>query len=130
MITYATSEVVPTDALCQWQIHAVKAIVECSLLSANWDTYGSPAPTRVAKDRAINLVRSVGFEYLPTPDVVAVAGGGIQLEWVSGQRQLELEVLPDGAVQFLKTEDGDPLEEGPVKGPAHVDSLLTWLTSV
>lgn len=130
MSTYATSQVVPTDALTQWQIHAIKAVLECSLLPANWNTYGSPAPTPVSVNSAIDLVRSVGFEYLPAPDVVAVAGGGIQLQWVAGRRELELEVLPDGTVEFLKTQDGDPLDEGSVKGSAHVDSLLTWLTAV
>ena len=97
-------------------------------LPENWDSYGS----RSIDDRAIacSLVLLIQAELEKThaPHVCPVPGGGVQLEWQSGQRALELEALPDGSAQFLRV-DGETMDEGPLdpSDPLRVRSLIRWL---
>ena len=121
--------VVPVDLLSQWQVQAVKMVLQTANLLENWDTYGSAAPTPAAVDTAMALIMQIDLEDIPVPYVVPVPGGGIQLEWIMNQRELELEVLPDGSVEFLKTESGQPTQEGPLAraSPPEIASLVAWL---
>lgn len=115
----------------QWETQAVKGVLRIQKLPSNWDSYGSPAPTRKAVDASLMLLWQIirlGLEDLPVPHVVPVSGGGIQLEWQVGRRELELEVLPDGSAEFLKVEDGDPITEGPLEGWM-MPALFGWLSS-
>lgn len=130
VLTSPWSEMVPVDGLSHWQIQALKGVLQTVHLPNNWDSYGSPPPSPVARNTAIKLITHFDFDDLPAPDIVPVVGGGIQFEWIVGQRELELEILPDGAVEFLKTEGSRPLEEGRLMAESgHLGSLLAWLTS-
>lgn len=130
VLTSPWSEMVPVDGLSHWQIQALKGVLQTVHLPNNWDSYGSPPPSLVARNTAIELIMHFDFDDLPTPDVVPVVGGGIQFEWIVGQRELELEILPDGAVEFLKAEGGRPPEEGRLMAElGHLGSLLAWLTA-
>jgi hypothetical protein len=64
----------------------------------------------------------------PEPRVVPVPGGGLQFEWQTATRELELEVLPDGSVEFL-TVAGEHMQEGPVSSDQaeEVRRLIGWL---
>jgi len=65
------------------------------------------------------------------PRVIPVSGGGVQLEWSFGVREIEIEVDDDGLVEYLKTERGRPIEESQI-GLADltgIRSLLMWLTT-
>lgn len=125
-----TLEVVPGGNLGTWQVQAVKRVFQTAELSANWDSYGSPPLSAQAVRTAISVILSVHLDDLPTPDVVPVPGGGIQLEWRMGSRELELEILPNGSLEFLKSEHGEPLEEGTLELSAiETTSLASWLLS-
>jgi len=70
------------------------------------------------------------FEDLPIPFVAPVSGGGIQLDWSVAGRELELHIMPDGSIQFLRAFGGEVLEEGPLKlSPIETRALFAWLTS-
>lgn len=125
----ATMLTVPVSGLSHWQIQALKGVLQTAHLQANWDSYGSPAPSPVTVNSAIQLLTSVGFDILPVPYIVPVVGGGIQFEWIVDRRELELEILPDGSADFLKSEGGTPLEEGALETIVHLEALLAWLTS-
>lgn len=120
-------DVIPVPDLSQRQVQAIKRLIEVLSLSENWDSYGSPPPNLNSVDVAIILLTKIDLDDIPIPHIVPVSGGGIQLEWSAAARELELEISHDGLVQYMKTEHGEPLEEGPTESVAHARSLLTWL---
>ena len=43
------------------------------------------------------------YDELPTAHVGPTIGGGLGIEWHNGSRELDLEILPDGTIEYLKT---------------------------
>lgn len=113
------------------QIQALQTVLRTASLPHDWDSYGSPPPSPMALAASVHLITAIDLDDLTIPDIFAVPGGGIQFEWRFGGRELELEVLPDSSLQFLKVERGVPLEEGQLKAGLYgeVSSLLSWLAS-
>lgn len=112
-----------------WELEALRGVFRAEALPRNWDSYGSPPPALVAVNRSLGLLRGIAdldLPDLPVPHVAPVRGGGIQFEWGVGQRELELEILPDGSVDYLKAEAGEAVEQGRLV-PAQVHPLLAWL---
>jgi hypothetical protein len=99
-------------------------------LPPNWDSYGSIPPTPQALRGAEGLLRLLTVEAFPSPQVVPVPGGGVQLEWQVGPRGLEVEIRPDGSIEYLKVE-GEFMEEGPLLAnqPDRLRELVRWLTA-
>jgi hypothetical protein len=97
-------------------------------LPENWDTYGSPPIAMYAIEGARYLAGLASQSGLPAGRAVPVRGGGIQLEWRLGVKELELEVTPGGAVEFLKV-SGDAMSEGalPAYRDSQVSDLMQWL---
>ena len=117
----------------QWAAETVKRVLALTSLPRNWDSYGSPPPSQVAIFASFGLLNSIPktvFEDLPIPFVAPVSGGGIQLDWNVGTRELELHIMPDGSTQFLRAHGGDVLDEGPLRlSPIETRALFAWLTS-
>jgi hypothetical protein len=75
------------------------------------------------------------YSELPTPYVGPAVGGGVGIEWRFGSRNLDLEILPDGSIEYLKAErkssgfDINDMEDGPVSpdNPKEVHTLIRWL---
>ena len=112
-----------------WELEALRGVFRAEALQRDWDSYGSPPPTLVAVNTSLSLLRGIAQLDLPdlaVPHVAPVPGGGIQLEWGAGERQLEFEILPDGSVDYLKAEGGGPVEQGTLTA-SRVHSLLAWL---
>ncbi len=125
------SGVILLTGLSQTQIQGLKKLAEVATLPQNWDSYGSPPPTQVSVEVAKILIKAIDCENLPPLRIVPVPGGGLQLEWNVGTRELELEILHDGSVEYLKSDRGEPLEEGRLV-PINLDevqTLLTWLSA-
>jgi len=113
-----------------WQVDAVKRILQFQLLRDNWDSYGGHPPSFDVILTAYSVVRNITLDDPPKPSIVPVPGGGIQFEWRKGRRELEIEVRPDGSIEYLKIEDGDPIGDGEELESAStgvVESLLSWL---
>lgn len=121
--------IVPTEELSQWQIQGIKRLREVLSLSENWDSYGSPPPTQLAADAAMDLLTRINIDHFVAPRVVPVSGGGLQLEWEIGERGLELLILDDGSVEYLTTERREPHEEGRIHLINEVRPLFLWLLS-
>lgn len=92
-----------------WYPSVSRRLRELSLYGPNWDSYDSPPPTAKAIQLTTGLLlwARIHSRDMPRPHLVPVSGGGIQLEWQLGSRELELEVLPDGYVEFLAVNDED-----------------------
>lgn len=112
-----------------WQTLALKEILQAAALPADWDTYGSPSPAPRLVDTCIALVGLVDYDDLPVPRVIPIPEGGIQFEWTTGERELEVAVLPEGHIEFLKIQGGEPVDEGKlsVRDYGQFLSLLTWV---
>jgi hypothetical protein len=117
-----------------WEIEPIRAVLHLQSLAHGWDRAGSPPPGEKAVELAIEIISCaarLGYDDIGAPHVFPVPGGGVQLEWLQGDRRLEVEVLPDGAAQFLTVKDGDPLKEGeyPLWPPTEAKTLFSWLIS-
>jgi hypothetical protein len=114
-----------------WELEALRGVFRTEALPRGWDSYGSLPPALVAVNRSLGLLRGIAeldLPDLPVPDVAPVPGGGIQFEWGVGQRELEFEILPDGSVEYLKAEGGEPVEQGAL-ALSRVHSILAWLVA-
>ena len=121
--------VIPTPQLSQWQIQGIKRLNEVLELPENWDSYGSRPVTRVAGDRAMEILTRSDIEYFLAPRVVPVSGGGLQLEWKSNNRSLEIEILDDGSIEYLTCED-EACREGRIHDLRELRPLFQWLLSL
>ena len=123
------SGVVVSSDLSRWQIEAVRKLFQLLALPPDWDSYGSPPPSEVAVRAAERLVLGIDLDYFVTPRIVPVSGGGVQLEWSVGSRELEIEIGDEGSAEYLKSLHTEPVEEGQVSlaDVPRIRSLLTWL---
>lgn len=133
-MTTTTNQSYYVRDLNEWQVDAVKKILSFQplTLTPNWDSYGSEPMNQRAIDVALNLVHDVGFRNIPAPRVIPVSGGGIQLEWVKENRELEVEIHPDGTIAYLVVHNGEPTSEDEIE-PREVllqtERLLSWLST-
>lgn len=112
--------------LNDWQIAAMKGIYKVQALEPNWDNEGGEPPSQEVVSFAKAIITSLPFEDLQISSVFPTPCGGIQFEWSEGQKELELEILPDCSLEFLKVENGRPAGEGPI-AISQVNSLFKWL---
>jgi hypothetical protein len=105
---------------------AIGRLRELSQLPDDWDGYGSPRVTAAAKRSAIALLAELRTYAIPGMHLDAVPGGGVQFEWAIGPRALEIEILPDGALEYLVAE-ADAMLEGSLNDPSTLLVLLRWL---
>jgi hypothetical protein len=90
------------------------------------------APARAALDRARQIALILDTDRSPAPFVFPTDVGGIQFEWKSDGRELDIEVLPEGThLSFLTLVGGKVTSEGeiPDNFERRVRSLLSWMVS-
>ena len=106
-------------------------LAQLSELPENWDGYGSPCVQPAVKETAVDLIHLLHKIGMPVPHFAPVSGGGIQLEWHKTDRELELEILPDGDVAFLKVNGSEEMEEGVLPRYFHVSvcELAKWFNA-
>lgn len=118
-----------------WLAEAHRSISRLAPLPENWDREGSPAPKPVVLDAAFRVLSEIESYEMPTAHIGPVSGGGLGIEWRLGERDLNLEILPDGSIEYLKAEktpsgfDVDQMEEGqiPLDQITRVHQLVRWL---
>ncbi len=120
------ADTISSFGLNEQQTETLKGLIRLKKLSENWDGESSLPPSPIALNCASELVLSVPFEDLHIPFVSPTSMGGVQLEWTQNGRELEIEFLPDGSMEFLTVVNGDPLSEGTITRE-QVPSLARWL---
>ena len=75
-------------------------------LRANWDGYGADSPKASAIDQAKALVQLLGVvrrdaDAFPGLYVAPTRNGGVLIQWEDQEAEHELEIEPDGSVEFL-----------------------------
>jgi hypothetical protein len=100
--------------IAQWFLDVLGRFKELSGLPANWDHHGAP-PVEVADlAEALKTLSGVMALNTPTPAIVPISGGGLQLEWHRAGLDVEI-------VVGLGDEDGlyfhDKASGGEWEGP-------------
>lgn len=134
---YQQTQITLHKAKSTWLQSTLKSLAEFRKLPDNWDSYNSPRITRAACQALRDILLQIDDNSLPEPFVCPVPGGGLQLEWEVGKRELELEFLPDGSIEFLTVDKNanhleDSMTEGKVDGEniiVIVQRVLEWLVS-
>lgn len=97
-------------------------------LENNWDGEGGEPINQRILAIAGELLFPLSRIQPPVPRIAPVLGGGVQFEWRVQDRELEIEILPDGSVEYLTIEGRDTYEGRlPDLPKQEVVSLVTWL---
>ena len=113
----------------------VRTLAKLAILPDNWDSQGSPPIQGDVIALAFMILAEIESYELPTAHIGPVPGGGLGIEWRYGQRDLNLEILPDCSLGFLKAENGsagfDPnqMEDGVIPSDRlnQLRPLIRWL---
>lgn len=127
------TEQVSVHGLLTWQMQTIDKVIKLSNLPENWDSYEGKPPASNTVFLAIKLIASLPWSYfddMPVPAVIPTSEGGLQLEWSSEDRELELEVRPSGQIELFRCQNGEPIEEGQLKDKTHLNSLVSWVLAV
>lgn len=111
-------------------------------LEWDWDAYGAKPiqPAAIAGARGFLELLTRRYPMLDRAlqpfAVVPVPDGGVQLEWRAGDREVDVEINPDGSVSYLMVESNDgkcTYQEAeridPQEALAQVARVLTALVS-
>src|SRR5258708_29558327 len=90
------------------QATAIKKLDELKNLPEDWDSYGadSISPNAIAKAKSVIALVMKAFggiigTVVQLTDVIPIADGGVQLEWVGPHAELEIEISPNGDIGLL-----------------------------
>ena len=127
-ITLELPENIERELALAWLSEALRQLNGLADLPANWDGRDSPPmPAAALKSAANLLLWAAGFG-LPAPQIFPVSGGGAQLEWQNAKCELELEIKPGGAIEFLIVDGQTEMREGslPPQPFAEIARLADW----
>lgn len=119
-----TAQVIPLfgNRERSWLLSAADSVAKLAALPDNWDGSGSPRVKPATVTRAVEVLYTLGVAVEPMSHACPIPGGGLQLEWDVPGRYLEIEVFPDGSVEYLRQKAGEDATEG--------QFLLTDLSTV
>jgi hypothetical protein len=119
------SVVTPLGSVADWYLDSLETVKRLGNMPENWDGFGSPSlPVRatIAAGYLLSLVSQLTWT---PPHIAPVPGGGIQLEWDYDKRSLELEVHPNGDMDFVVAE-GNEIFVSPLSEKT-LPNLFIWL---
>lgn len=121
--------VTPLTRATPWLRAAQHKISELTQLQENWDSYGSPPIQPSAIEQASESLKYLSVLHLPHPQIFPVPGGGLQIEFQQEGRELEIEFLPDGSIEYLMVATDNEMREGSILPSSSGDlyRLAFWL---
>lgn len=96
-----------------------------SQLEQGWDGYDAPRIEQWAILDAKAFIRSIAAFLQVDPHVMPTNCGGLQLEWVVGDRELEVEFEAPSIIHYLKTNTVNGEDEEEI-----INSNKQWETAV
>jgi len=116
------------SACSERQNDAIKRLSRLASLPEDWDSYGSPPPSEEIIDISAQIFQSGDYSSdLPAAKIDPISGGGIQIAWNLEERELEIDVLPNKSIEYLKVERNEPVKEGEFPFEADkIHALLVW----
>lgn len=85
-----------------WLYPALSRLQHLSRLGDNWDSYGGRPPADEAVFTALAVIARVLRDESTPPAMVPTSEGGVQLEWNREGEELEIRVMPDGAISAFR----------------------------
>ena len=115
----------------KWLLKAKYDLKRVAVLPENWDSYGSPSISDELLANAEDFLNILDVKLIPPPFVAPISGGGIQLEWCLGERELEIEFVKPNVLGYLKIVNDKIVEQGefPPHNYNRAYQLITWLRS-
>ncbi len=90
------------------QATALRKLDELKSLPEDWDSYGADliSPNAIARAKSIITSVMIAFDRIigivvQLTDVIPIADGGVQLEWIGPHAELEIEISPNGNISLL-----------------------------
>lgn len=129
---------IPDSEGDEWFEKALTRLCHIAEMPDNWDAEGSPRPNLAIVTKTEQLLARLQGGYLgtiPDPFVCPVGGGGIQFEWSSPTKHLEIEILDTSTIAFLKEEltpQGESTESGEysLSNVELTRQLLDWFATI
>jgi len=87
-----------------WLEPLITRLTTIAQLPPNWDSYAAPQISIDAIRSAMNVMKFHTTWNTPSPEVVPMSSGGVQLEWHENGIDLEITCSSDGSIEFW-TED-------------------------
>jgi hypothetical protein len=109
-----------------WLKEIYDRISDLKKLKEDWDSYGGLPVADEAISRIRVLLSNLDIEDMPKPHVAPLPDGGIGLHWRVADRDLEIEVEPNGAIHFLQTRVGGDSTPGDMRNLKEVQEYLDW----
>lgn len=106
-----------------------ESLTRVRAFQSNWDGYGAAPLDRRILDTVASVINLIPVDAGPTPQVVPMTRGRVQLEWHRGTRSLELEFQAAGSIHFLKWDSSEGIEEEDVVDAgdaALIVALVCW----
>ena len=111
---------------------AANTVYRLGQLEDDWDSYGSSPIQEAAITSALRILCAFDLYGLPSPHISPVSGGALQLEWIVGNKALEIAAHGGGDSEFLAVEntDYDSAKEGTLdfQNLPKFYELARWLT--
>lgn len=106
------------SSLPAWVQPTIESFAEIQALSDNWDSYGGKAINRDIIQQALVALSQIMWTNSPTPSIVPLGDGGIQVEWHRKQQDLEIVFAVDERPQYYYTDRASGVD-----GDGSVDSV-------
>ena len=116
-------------ARASWYLPTIERLLECAELDAGWDSYGALPTTTSSMTEAMRFVAAFLTDDSPTPSVVPLSDGGVQLEWHRGGVDIEAAFRTDDPPQlYLHDHETDEEHEvGAWSEPALIHAFVARL---
>ena len=120
-------EVFTAPRLTHFHRAVISELFKKQAMTPNWDGYGSPPPSRAIINKAVYLAALFNFDETTQGRVIALEGGGVQIECTKGDRKVHFSFFPEGTVEYLKFQEGQVVNEGPLLAVDQLRDLESWL---
>ncbi len=115
-----------------WLVKSGELVNKLAFLEDDWDGEGSPTPPLATRNAALSLLVYLDRHFrrsLPIPGVYPMPDGGVQFEWTSDTKHVEIEFRNAELVVFLTAEQRDAEEDVKAErcSPQDTDKLLSLL---
>jgi hypothetical protein len=111
-----------------WVIPTVQRLAELQLLPYDWDSYGGLPLQPKHLGAAIQFLNAVMGNEVTSPDIVPLSDGGIQLEWRSGEHEIDFISEDDSVSPTLLVTSGAGTT--PIPGPEAVGYFREHLAAL
>lgn len=79
-------------------------------LPPNWNSYGGLPVSPFAAGTAISMLYDLLRDSDPAPTIVPTSRGGVQIEWHTLSKDLEIEIAPSGDTRIYYSNEDDDFE--------------------